>query len=310
MIPASPSAPSRRKAVSTRIPIFTSAFSQSTICEVMRTPSSICTIASTYGFIISNSFGASWTIEYVTTCPRPDSFTRSMLPMLFRPHRVQTSRGGKSTMAQLRHLLATRLYRDGISRQKRGIAISVPPGEEVDDRSRPGAAERVREPDLRACDLALSRLAPQLAHDLDRLRDARRPHGVPARLETTGGVHADPRVQRGLAVLRRVAAFPLRDEPEILDRHDLGDREVVVDLGDLDVDRGLPGGVERSLARDHSRVHRREVASVVDREEVRRVAGPNQVDGRVRELPRLVRRAQHDGGRSIAQRGAVEHPEA
>src|SRR3989304_1918299 len=175
MPPASPSAPSRRNAVSTRIPIFTSAASQSTICEVMRTPSSICTIASTSGFIISNSFGASWTIEYVTTCPRPDSFTRSMLPMLFRPHRVQTSRGGKSTMAQLRHLLATRLYRDGISRQKRGIAISVPPGEEGDDRSRPGPAEGGRAPAPRPCARPLPRLAPQLAHDLDRLRDARRP---------------------------------------------------------------------------------------------------------------------------------------
>src|SRR2546427_1039672 len=138
-------------------------------------------------------------IVYVTIVPRPASFLRSIFPRLFRPHRGQTIRGGKSKVPQLPPLLPTRLYREGISRQKRGIAISVPPREQVDDGGPARAPERVREAEARIRHLPLRRFPAELTDDLDGLRHAGRPHRVAARLEPAGRVHADPRAERGLA---------------------------------------------------------------------------------------------------------------
>src|SRR3990170_8781231 len=118
-----------------------------------------------------------------------------------------------------------------------GSPSSVPPREEMYDGGAAGAAERVGEPDLRLVDLAAAALAAELAHDLHRLCDAGRSDGIAARLQAAGRVHADLRVERGLPVLRREAALALRDEPEVLHRHDLRDREAVVDLGHLHVVR-------------------------------------------------------------------------
>src|SRR3989442_1940163 len=230
MAPASPSEPSFLKVASTCIPIFTVTGSISTICEVTRQPSSIRTIGRTYGFIISYAAGASWITENDPTVPFPFSFTRSIFPKLRRPHSGHTVRGGKSRVPQFPHFEPYRLYRLPISRQNLGIAISVHPPEQVDDRGRPRPAEGVREPDLRVLDLPLPRLPAELSNDLHGLRDPHGPHGLPAGLQPAGGVHGDPRVQRCLPVLRRHPAEPLLHEPEVLDRHDLGDREVVVHL--------------------------------------------------------------------------------
>src|SRR2546422_3775967 len=124
------------------------------------------------------------------------------------------------------------------------MAISVPPLEDVDDGRGPGAAQGVRQPAARADDLALAALSAELPDDLDRLCDARGADRLTARLQPAGCVDGDLAVQRGEAVRRGGAAFPLLDEPEVLDREDLGNREVVVHLRDLDVLRvqpGLPG---------------------------------------------------------------------
>src|SRR2546428_9687811 len=99
--------------------------------------------------------------------PGPASFSRSSCPKFFRRHRGQTIRGGKSKVPQLPHLLPTRLYREGISRQKRGIAISVPPREQVDDGGPARAPERVREAEARIRHLPLRRFPSELADDLD-----------------------------------------------------------------------------------------------------------------------------------------------
>src|SRR2546425_2752205 len=201
MPPASPSDPSFLKVASTCIPIFTVAGSTSTICEVTRQPSSISTIARTYGFIISYAAGASWMTENDTTVPFPFSFTRSIFPTLRRPHSGHTVLGGKSRVPQFPHFEPYRLYRLPISRQNLGIAISVHPPEEVDDRGRPRSAKGVREPDLRVLDLPLPRLPAELPHDLHRLRDPHGPDGLPAGLQPAGRVHGDLRVQRGIPVL-------------------------------------------------------------------------------------------------------------
>src|SRR2546426_7915000 len=202
MTPASPSDPSLRNAASTSIPILTLAGSTSMICDVRRQPSSISTIARTYGFIISYAAGASWITENDTTVPFPFSFTRSIFPKLRRPHSGHTVRGGKSKVPQFPHFEPYRLYRLPISRQNLGIAISVHPPEEVDDRGRPRPAEGVRQPDFRVVDLPLARLPAELPHDLHGLSDTHCPHGLPAGLQAAGGVHGDLRIQRRLPVLR------------------------------------------------------------------------------------------------------------
>src|SRR5438552_6953353 len=102
------------------------------------------------------------------------------------------------------------------------MAISVPPLEDVDHSRGPRAAQGVREPASRADDLALPGLGAELPHDLDRLRNARGADRLTARLQAARGVHGDLAVQRGEAVRRRGAAFPLLDEPQVLDREDLG----------------------------------------------------------------------------------------
>src|SRR2546422_2474477 len=183
MTPASPSDPSFRNAAFTCIPIFTVVGSTSTIWEDTRQPSSSSTIATTYGFIISYAAGASWITVYDTTVPFPFSFTRSIFPTLRRPHSGHTVRGGKSRVPQLPHFEPYRLYRLPISRQNRGIAISVHPPEEVDDRGRPRPAERVRQPDLRVLDLTFPSLPAELPDDFHGLRDPHGPHGLPAGLQ-------------------------------------------------------------------------------------------------------------------------------
>src|SRR3989442_2164886 len=233
MTPASPSDPSCRNAAFTCIPIFTVVGSTSTIWEVTRQPSSISTIATTYGFIISYAAGASWITVYDTTVPFPFSFTRSIFPKLRRPHSGHTVRGGKSRVPQFPHFEPYRLYRLPISRQNLGIAISVHPPEQVDDRGRPRPAEGVRQPDLCVLDLPLPGLSAELAHDLHRLRDPHGPDGLPAGLQPAGRVHGDLRVQRGIPVLGGHSAKALLHESEVLDCHDLRDCEVVMDLRDL-----------------------------------------------------------------------------
>src|SRR3972149_1589926 len=111
MIPLSPSCPSLRNAASTCMPILTWVGSTSITCDVRRQPSSISTIARTYGFIISYWAGASWMTEYDTTVPFPFNFTRSICPTLFRPHIGHTVRGGKSSVPQDPHPGPYRVYR-------------------------------------------------------------------------------------------------------------------------------------------------------------------------------------------------------
>src|SRR5437899_10440330 len=108
------------------------------------------------------------------------------------------------------------------------MAISVPPLEDVDDRGGPGAAQGVRQPAARADDLALAALSAELPHDLHRLRDARRPDRLTARLQPAGCIDGTLPVQCGEAVRRCRAAVSLFDEPQIFDREDLGVRAVVM----------------------------------------------------------------------------------
>src|SRR5256714_1495413 len=95
---------------------------------------------------------------YVTTVPLPPSRKRCILPIDLRPQTGQTARGGKSTSPQPPHLAPIRLYRLWISRQNRGMAISISSLEEVDDRRGARPAQRVGEPVSCPDDLALTGL--------------------------------------------------------------------------------------------------------------------------------------------------------
>src|SRR5437899_8926931 len=309
MTPASPSWPSFRNVAWTFIPILTCSGLTSISCEVSRTPSSIWTIAITYGFCISNWAGASWMTVYVTTAPLPARRIRCIFPTERRPHVGHTARGGKSTLPQLPHFVPIRLYRLWISRQNRGMAISVPPLEDVDDRRGPGAAQGVRQPAARADDLALAALSAELPHDLHRLRDARRPDRLTARLQPAGCIDGNLPVQRREAVRRSGSAFPLLDRPEVLNREDLGNREVVVHLCDLDVLGVQPCLRERPLARDDGRVHHRDVAAIVEREEVARLAGARDANRRVGELAGSLHIAPDARRGSVGEPCAVEQAE-
>src|SRR5438128_11748705 len=97
---------------------------------------------------------------YVTTVPLPPSRRRCILPIDLRPQTGHTARGGKSTFPQLPHLVPIRLYRLWISRQNRGIAISIPSLEEVDDRRGARPAQRVGKPVTRPDALAPPALSP------------------------------------------------------------------------------------------------------------------------------------------------------
>src|SRR5207247_6947281 len=181
-----------------------------------------------------------------------------------------------------------------ISRQKRGMAISVPPLEDVDDRRGAGAAQGVRQTATRPDDLPLAGLAAELVDDLDGLRDARRAYRLTAGLQPARRVHGDLAVQRRDPVQGRGAALPLLDEPQVLDREDFRDREVVVDLRDLDVLRRELRLVERALPCDDGRIHRRQVAPAVEGEEVARLPRTAEEDRRVCDPAALL--AAHPAG--------------
>src|SRR2546426_11622298 len=110
----------------------------------------------------------------------------------------------------------------------------------MDDSRGPRAAERVRESATRADDLTFAALSAKLPYDFDGLRDARCADRLPAGLQPARCVHGNLAVQRGEAVRGRRSTFPLLDEPQVLDRENLRDREVVVDFRDLDVFRVEP----------------------------------------------------------------------
>src|SRR6059058_5981764 len=140
--------------------------------------------------------------------------------------------------------------------------------------SRKGVREAMASPD----DLPLAGLPSELTDDLDGLGDPGRADRLAAGLQAARGVHGDLAVQRGEPLGGRGSALALFDEPQVLDREDLGDREIVMDFRDLNVLGHDLGLVEGALPRDHRRVERRKIAPVMEGEEVARLAGPGDPD--------------------------------
>src|SRR3977135_549741 len=111
---------------------------------------------------------------------------------------------------------------------------SIQTFEDVDRTGNAGSSQIVRHAD--PCVLYLvGMLAPQLKHGLVDLPDPGRTDRVPLREQTSaridGTVAADPRSSlRGIP-----SALPSRYDAKILGIDDLGDRETIVQLDEVDV---------------------------------------------------------------------------
>src|SRR5437867_6943502 len=93
------------------------------------------------------------------------------------------------------------------------------------------AAEIVREPDLRAGDLPLARLAAELLPALEEHPQPARAVRVPEALESAVRVDGQLPVQVEHAVVDVLPALAPLGKPQVLHQHELGRREAVVDLG-------------------------------------------------------------------------------
>src|SRR5216117_910727 len=228
MTPASPSWPSLRNEACTFIPIRTSSGLTWISWDVSRTPSSISMIAITYGFCISNWAGASWMTVYVTTLPFPPSWNRCILPSTFGRRRGRRPAAGNRPCRSCRTSCRSDCSGSGSRAKSGGWPRSIASLEQMDDRGGARPAEGVREAMASPDDLPLAGLPSELTNNLDGLGDAGRADRLAAGLQAARCVHGDLAVQRGEPLGGRGSALALFDEPQVLDREDLGDREIVM----------------------------------------------------------------------------------
>src|SRR2546426_2893046 len=124
------------------------------------------------------------------------------------------------------------------------------------------AAERVGEPATGALALPRARLVAQLGDDLADLGRARGADRMALGLEPARGVHGDLAAEARPALLGREPARARLEEAQPLGGDDLGDREAVVQLDDVDVLGADPGLAVRGRRRALGGRHAREVAPV------------------------------------------------
>ena len=114
-----------------------------------------------------------------------------------------------------------------------------------DDR-RAGTADVMRHSDLRI-HLPAGSLAAELGDDLADLLDPGRADRVAAGLQAAARVHGNITVERRRPISGELPRLALCAEPEVLDSADLGDREAVVDLDQVDIFMGEAGALKRTL---------------------------------------------------------------
>src|SRR2546421_2861268 len=116
-------------------------------------------------------------------------------------------------------------------------------GRLLEDVNRAGAAEadHVGETEPGPFDLSLVRLASQVRRHLVDVRDAGRAERVPLREQTTGDVHRNLAAECDGAAVDHLTGLAVFAQAEVLVMQDLGRREAVVQLDEIDVFRSDAG---------------------------------------------------------------------
>src|SRR5262249_13886361 len=141
-----------------------------------------------------------------------------------RPHRIPLSRPA----------------RDSSKKPFRWITRSVT-AEQAHQNGRGIPAESMGEPGGSALHLTGPGLTAELGDDLHDLGGAGGADRVALGLQAPGRVDREPAPEARPALLGREAAGARLEEAQALGGDDLGDREAVVELHDVDVGRGLAG---------------------------------------------------------------------
>ena len=99
------------------------------------------------------------------------------------------------------------------------------------------ASQIVGQTHLGTRNLARARLSAQLKREFMNLRHARRPYRVAFRFQAAAGVHRHRAAEFRHSLDRAAASLAFGEKPQILERDDLGDRETIVNLDQVDVPR-------------------------------------------------------------------------
>src|SRR5215468_5360611 len=122
------------------------------------------------------------------------------------------------------------------------MANSSKPGLDAEDRDPAGGRvppDVVREREARRFDLARAGATLELEHVLVDHAHARRPRRVPEALESAVGVHRELAAEREGPRRDVLLALALRAEAQVLVGEQLGEREAVVELRDVDLAEGV-----------------------------------------------------------------------
>ena len=148
--------------------------------------------------------------------------------------------------------------------------------------------------------------AAQLMHDLVELPQAGGAHRMAFGQQAAAGVDRDLAIDRGAALGGPEGPLAARHQAQILAVDHLGDREAVVQFDHIDIGGRDARGLISPLRRRHRGLERAQVRVAGD---ARRPAGLDRrqdVHRHAGDLAQHRSRDQHDRGRAIAGRAAVE----
>src|SRR5262249_15066880 len=204
----------------------------STMRPRIDTPSLSRTTPTAEGTSAACARGATRITVKLATVPSPASATGCHWCAWQLGH---SSFGGMASSPQAPQRMAVSCPPRAFSKKTRAVVDGSVTAEETHEDGRGGASEGVGEALLRALDLARAGLAAQLRHDLRHLCSACRADWMAFRLEAARRVHRDLPAQAREALLGRAAARARLEEAQALRGDDLGDREAIVQLDDVDV---------------------------------------------------------------------------
>ncbi len=148
-------------------------------------------------------------------------------------------------------------------------------------------------------------LPAQLHHGFVDLRHARRAHGVALREQAAGRIDGDGAADSRTPFQRPASALASRHHAQVLGIDDLGDREAVVKLDEIEIlwrDAGCRIG---PLRRRHGRFERAQIRMPGEMRGAPGLHRGQHVDGEIRRASGPVPGRDHDGRGPIARGAAV-----